>query len=124
MEGSADPFSPRDLVLVFADVIAKLGPLTQTVGGAIGFVLTDADGGRWIVDLDVPGGAWSEWPEGLAAATTITTRAEVLASLLFQGKIQDGFDVQGDKHKLWRLSELISAGGSALEQRNKKALGG
>jgi len=114
-----EQLSARELIVAFAEVIGTLGASTQVVGGSIGFILTGDEGGRWRVDLDTPGGVWTEWTDEQPASTTITTSAATLFGLLIEARATAAFLVEGDRQKLWRLSELLSASGSPLTQRHR-----
>lgn len=112
--------APREVVMVFAHAIAKLGPLTRTVGGTIGFSISGDRGGRWIVDLDSDGGVWSEWTDlERAPATTIDSGALAFADLILKQTLAPEIEVRGDRTKLGKLAELIRSGGSMLTQRAK-----
>ena len=107
--------------MIFAHAIAKLGPLTPSIGGQIGFAISGDGGGRWILDLDAPGGVWSSWDEyELVPATTVDARSEAFSALILDPERaldDDTLLVRGDRTKLRRLAELIRGGGSLLSQR-------
>jgi hypothetical protein len=114
--------SPREVIMVFAHAIAKLGPLTQSVGGLIGFAISGARGGRWILDLDAPGGSWSEWGDrALEPATRIDATPDAFSALILNpGRAAEPPSVEGDRQKLADLAALIRSGGSALALRATK----
>jgi hypothetical protein len=119
--GEAAEFSPREVIMLFAHAIAKLGALTQSVGGTIGFSVSGDRGGRWIVDLDRPGGAWSEWTSARVEPSTIVETGEEAFASLINGEASppraDAFSVRGDRSKLRGLARLMEVGGTIVAQR-------
>ncbi|MEQ9500591.1 MAG: hypothetical protein RIT81_27220 [Deltaproteobacteria bacterium] len=110
--------TPRQVVDLLGELIAKAGASTQFVGGAIGFCVRGADGGTWVLDLSVPGGCFED-DDGEAferAATRIYTFGRDFAALLLApdaivGLLETGrIVVEGDKTKLGRLAKLVRQG--------------
>ncbi len=119
--------TPEEAIACWTHLIASLGHATPMVGGRIGFLVHGKAGGAWVVDLDVPGGAWKRvMPADVPACdTTVYSFANVFGSILLAPEgIEDLLEtgevvVEGDRTKLQKLARLVAAGGSPLQQRSR-----
>lgn len=116
--------TPDQVVAILAESVAKLGLLTQQVGGRVAFAV---DGGaRWEVDLDTPGGHWTTGASGLPVEVTVEGTPGALSAIVLYPKAIRGLvesrelRVIGDRKRLRALSELIAGGGDVLGQRTKR----
>lgn len=118
--------TPTDVIANLAGLVNGIGAMTQTIGGTIGFHVHGMEGGCWILDLSIAGGDWqsAEDPEDIDRCSTrvyayasifpaILINPAAIAALLESGEIV----VEGDKSKLKKLSQMLSAGGSMLDHR-------
>ena len=98
---------------ILAQSIARLGSLTQNVGGRIAVAVTDTRE-LWVVDLSVPGGDWTNAPsEDADCVLAITSRAlgkladpEAFRIAMIRGEVS----VLGAADKLQALALLIDLG--------------
>lgn len=119
--GSQPTFSPREIIGVLSRLIARLGPLTQTIGGTLRFRIAGAEGGSWCVRMDEPGGVWSSGDhdaDTIVYATAPAFRALLQAAPTVVEHMKRGeLIVTGDREKLERLGRLITSGGGAIAMR-------
>jgi hypothetical protein len=98
---------------ILAQSIARLGSLTQNVGGRIAVAVTDTRE-LWVVDLSVPGGDWTNAPsEEADCVLAITSRAlknfadpDAFRISMIRGEVA----VMGATDKLQALALLIDLG--------------
>lgn len=103
--------------------MAELGPATCHVAGTIEFIVAGIDCAHWLVNLDVPGGAWTRNPPAELSATADTRLYAVPEA--FRGLVQDAssvrgalargtMQVSGQKEKFGKLSRMLASGGNSL----------
>jgi hypothetical protein len=114
-------FSPKEVIGILSRLIARVGPLTRTIGGTIRFNVAGAEGGSWCVRLDADGGAWSS-DELRPADTTLFVTAEAFHALITNASLEEHVRrgelvVIGDRQKLPQLGALIARGGGMVAQR-------
>jgi hypothetical protein len=114
-------FSPQEVIGILSRLIARIGPLSCTIGGTIRFNVAGADGGSWCVSLDAAGGAWSS-DDARPADTTLFVTADAFHALITNQPVSEHLRrgeliLLGDRTKLARLGALIDQGGGVVAQR-------
>lgn len=74
--------APRTVALGLAGAVRRLGAATRMIGGSIALEVSGTEGGRWRLDLDVPGGACTERDPTPAGTTLHATPAAMVAFFL------------------------------------------
>jgi hypothetical protein len=114
-------FSPKEVIGILSRLIARIGPLSSTIGGTIRFNVAGAGGGSWMVSLDAAGGAWSS-DDARPADTTLFVTADAFHAVLLNEPLAGYMNrgeliLLGDREKLARLGALINRGGGMVAQR-------
>jgi hypothetical protein len=113
--------TPEVVVLGLAGAIQRLGAATSIIGGSIAVEVSGEGGGRWRLDLDVPGGACRA--EDMApASTTLIATPEALVAFFLDPRLTPGMreagliSVSGDTERLKRLATMLRQTRSWLDR--------
>ena len=127
---AAKQLSPEEFITVVSNMLKRLGDATTLVGGSIAFVVHSKDDidRTWRVDLDVPGGDWSN-AGGFADVTIHATPSALPAIILYpaavHGLMHTGeLRVVGNAAKLSALGKFVRRSRGMVAQRSAWARGG
>ncbi len=113
--------SARTVALGLAGAVRRLGAATCMVGGSIALEVDGPTGGRWRLDLDVPGGAFHE-DDRADARTTLRATPEAMVALLVAPEqiprlcAAGSLAVDGEVDRLCRLATRLKQTRSWLDR--------
>ena len=115
-----DP-SPRTVVLGMAGAVRRLGAATRMIGGSIAIDIDGPRGGRWRLDLDVPGGACREGDQRPANTTLHATQEAMVAFFMTPEHIpalcsEGALSVSGEVERLRQLATRLTQTRSWLDR--------
>src|SRR5690349_21255745 len=106
--GAISPPNTRVQMAMLARTIAQCGALTRDVGGTIRFWIR-GEVSAWLLDLDRPGGTWTEVALDAAARVEVELSAASLWTFLTDAPAVPGLLVRGDiavRGESFRLAKL------------------